>query len=1420
MEKLDIIKDIAVKNKSAEEWRRFKDLFETYLIATEKSNKEESVKLALLKVLGGRIVLDEYNNSFRETPPRTLKEALETLEKKFNAGESEHYLAHVFWTRAQLQSETIDEWLIDLRKKAQPCKFKEEDRMLRDKIVAGVACSLTRRELLKQKQLTLQETIDICLAMENSATQLRSFQMAGAPRTERTIEEDGSAAPEADTFVLTERRPRFNGRGGPKRYQNNNSWQSRNQASQGYGPQIRCRHCAKGHRPGDANCPARGKQCAVCGKFNHFAAVCSKRQQRVETIDDDQANAESTDEELQLIYAVRSERSRMIYMKCAVRENNGRVTRFQIDSGASCNVVPISQVPQARLNTTIRPTLRVYDKKTLRSLGKTKITLTQLKTGKKHEVEFVVVREELQPILGRFTSEKLGILSVDYSQIDSVTEHMSGAGKESDSEKKIRQLVRLYPGVFDGELGMFPGEVRLAVKPHAVPSCNVSCSVPPHLRSQLKQKLEQLIKREVIERVDHPTQWVNRLSLQVKKNGDLRICLDPRKLNEVLIREVFHTPAFDEILPNLSKVKLFSKFDLSDGFWHCKMDKESSQLTTFQTPFGRFRFLRMPFGLSVAPEIFYKNLVHLLEGLEGTHALADDVLVCGRGETLEEAERDHDRNLSRFLRRCQEKGIKLNKEKTTLKTPDTKFFGFILTERGLQIDPEKQKRLAHMRAPRDVVGLKSFLGMLAHISRFLPDLAQVLGPLRELCRSGREWEWGAPQKDAFERATTMVSRSPILAFFDVEKEVEIECDASKDGLGAALIQEGRPVYFASRAMSPTETRYAQIEKELLAIKYAVNRFRYFIYPKLVTVYTDHRPLINIVKKPLDDVPLRLQRMLLDIQRYNAKLVYRPGREMKFADALSRCPMEASPRIQEEIRIVRLLPMRDLTVELLREQARESEEYRQLIETVRQGWPESKRKLKPAVAELYAYRARLTVEDDLVLCGDTIVVPRNLRKEFIRRSCYAHMSAAATWQRARSCIFWPRMKQDIEQHILQCPGCQTYPNAPKKEPMVPHEIPTRPWQKVGLDIAALKNQKILVVVDYYSNLVIAMPLPDRPTSTSIVRRIKQLFMMFGLCEVMMTDADPLFRSTEFLQFVREWNFRHDMSSPHYHQSHGKAEAAVAIIKRIIRRAGAAKEEWERGVIAYNDTPQEKLGGATPSQMFHSRRFKTDLPVRPRLLQPEIKTHRYAIRARRQHLERMKRSYDRGANELMPLRCGEAVRVRPTRLGVTEWTHGRVLKALPHRRYLVQLDNGVTCYRNRRHLVKESQTEQQTDAPIQSEMVERKKDNSQSLVTFWDLIEPGTDSPNSRSEGETFKAQQDSDQHDPRVEETSTEGSSEVTTTAEQEPKRRHAETEELTANEGTEVAESDAGKGRQLRDRSALQKPQRYQATGSKDCIQS
>ena len=191
-----------------------------------------------------------------------------------------------------------------------------------------------------------------------------------------------------------------------------------------------------------------------------------------------------------------------------------------------------------------------------------------------------------------------------------------------------------------------------------------------------------------------------------------------------------------------------------------------------------------------------------------------------------------------------------------------------------------------MPPPTDVAGVQWLLGLAQYLSKFLPYLSDITMPLRELTQKETEWEWGQAQQDALQTLKTAVSGTPVLRYYNVKEEVTLQCDASQSGLGAALLQNGQPVAYASRALTPTETRYAQIEKELLAIVFACDHFEAYVYGReAVQVETDHQPLVSIVKKPLNSAPSRLQRMLLRLQKYNLNLKYKRGPMMFLADTL-------------------------------------------------------------------------------------------------------------------------------------------------------------------------------------------------------------------------------------------------------------------------------------------------------------------------------------------------------------------------------------------------------------------------------------------------------------------------------------------------------------------------------------------------------
>ena len=226
--------------------------------------------------------------------------------------------------------------------------------------------------------------------------------------------------------------------------------------------------------------------------------------------------------------------------------------------------------------------------------------------------------------------------------------------------------------------------------------------IPKALKERFKKEIDRLQSLGVIGPVDQPTPWVSSVVVATKKSRALRICIDPRPLNAALKRERYQLAILDDVLPELGQAKIFSTVDLCSGYWHCVLDEESSLLTTFATPFGRYRWGRLPFGLSVSSEIFQKRVNQALAGLEGVLDIVDDILIYGVGDTEKQANADHDQKLTKLLERCQSQGIALNPDKLKLRAKSVTFMGHMLTNEGIRIDPDKAKAIREMPKPGKV----------------------------------------------------------------------------------------------------------------------------------------------------------------------------------------------------------------------------------------------------------------------------------------------------------------------------------------------------------------------------------------------------------------------------------------------------------------------------------------------------------------------------------------------------------------------------------------------------------------------------------------------------------------------------------------------------------------------------------------------
>ena len=415
-----------------------------------------------------------------------------------------------------------------------------------------------------------------------------------------------------------------------------------------------------------------------------------------------------------------------------------------------------------------------------------------------------------------------------------------------------------FKDVFTG-IGLFPGECIIHLKQDAVPVVHPPRKVPVALRKPLKAELKRMEDNDIIVKVTEPTDWVNSLVVTEKpKTGKICVCLDPQALNKAIRRPHYPVHTLDDILPQLTDAKFFSILDARSGYWGIKLSKSSSYLTTFNTPYGRYRYLRLPFGLICSQDEFQRKADEAFEGLDGVASIVDDVLVYG--STKEE----HDMRLRNVLLRARSKGIRFNPDKAKISASEVPYFGHILSSNGLKPDPEKVKAIISMESPKDRPELETFMGMVTYLTRFAPNLAEITAPMRSLLKTKTEYIWDTPQEGSFNKVKQVLTKTPVLVFYNQHKPLTLQVDASKHGLGATLLQDGQPVAFASKSLTDTEVNYAQIEKETYAILFGCKRFHHYVYGRPVLVQSDHKPIESIWKKPLHTAPPRIQRMLLQL----------------------------------------------------------------------------------------------------------------------------------------------------------------------------------------------------------------------------------------------------------------------------------------------------------------------------------------------------------------------------------------------------------------------------------------------------------------------------------------------------------------------------------------------------------------------------
>ncbi|XP_059057447.1 uncharacterized protein LOC131851041 [Achroia grisella] len=587
------------------EWEKWKKSFLIYFEACELSKKEKKVQInILLHIIGEkcREIYDQFTETFK-----TIEEVIQKFDDFFLPKKNLTIERHRFFTRNQQDTETVTQYVFELNKMAAKCEFKDLcSDLVRDRLICGIKDAAMRERLLREYNLTLEKAVDICRLAEVSHAQAEHIETKNPEYHVHDVKNNNNEhwRERTDIHWINRGSSRTRANRGVRRIPSDRRSGHVPTSSHGvktnrFSSNSECNRCGRIHNR--YKCPAYGQKCNKCSRMNHFSRMC----RIFEVLEED-----STD---QVIHNLKtSSFSSDWLVKLYIR---GQLVDFKLDTGADVNVIPLKLLSKLSTNksdlTSTKIKLQAYSGDSIKVIGKCYYKVTHKQNN--YILKFIIVDVDSSAILGRNSCEELQLIK----RIMSVS--------TEDSNNKI---LNKYLDVFTG-LGCLPGKYKIKLHKNISPVVHAPRKLPIALKENVKNTLLEMVNDGIIAKVEGPTDWVNSMTVVKKASGDLRICLDPRDLNKAIRREHFKLPTFEEITSNLCGAKFFTTLDAKQSFWQVMLHEDSTDLCTFNTPFGRYKFLRMPFGISSASEIFHNRLYNHFDDIEGVILFVDDLLVYG-----------------------------------------------------------------------------------------------------------------------------------------------------------------------------------------------------------------------------------------------------------------------------------------------------------------------------------------------------------------------------------------------------------------------------------------------------------------------------------------------------------------------------------------------------------------------------------------------------------------------------------------------------------------------------------------------------------------------------------------------------------------------------------------------------------------------
>ena len=1227
---------------NSDNWLEYVERVEQYFIANEITT-EVKKKGILLTIIGSEAYTLLRSLTEPEKPSeKTYQQIVDILKRHLNPKPITIAERWKFYQRSQNNGEALKDYIAELRRLSRYCEFGGFlDEAIRDKFVCGLLNSSIRKRLLTEENLNLERATNLALSLE-------------ASKHENKLMDNNEGVNKVN----------FDKR--------------------------RCYRCSDDTHLADS-CRYKTFICRNCNLKGHLARACRRKKGNVINSEinttkqspytksrrdgndegshsghNDENNLYTGEDEVTWVKMLRGTNPYKILLPV-----NGNEIEFEIDTGSGKTIFSekvyrekLNEIPLEKSNLT----LRTYLGEKLPVLGKLRV---KIEYNKQNVTEYVhVVQGHGPTLLGRDILSRIDLNWSAVYRIESRQNMENGVPHDF-----IEKLSINYQPLFTNKTGHVPGEIfkaKFHVVKDATPIFRKSRKVPFALEEAVSRELKRLEDEGIIQSIPY-SDWASPIVIVPKADGQIRITGDfKRTINPSIHTEQYPLPNPEELFQKMQGGKLFTKLDLKEAYLQIELHEECKKYFVINTPDGLKQNNRMVYGGPSGPAIFQRFLSGQLKDVEMIAVNQDDVLISGRNTT------HHIKNLKEVLDKFRELGITLNLKKCKFFQTKVEYVGFIISKDGVSTNPEKIKPILEAPDPKNITELRSFLGAINYYGNFITDMAVLTAPLNMLLGKGVEWKWSEDEKEAFEVLKRKLAETPVLCLYDKNLPLKLSCDASSYGIGAILShvfpdKTERPIAFASRSLNKSEKNYSQLDKEALAIIFALQKFRQYVYGRKFTLCTDNKALAYIFDREAEIPTLaasRIARWAVKLSEYDYDVQFKTTKQHANVDMLSRLPLETT--IEEQsinaLNIVQIncLP---ITAQQIQEETIKDVILKKVISYVQSGrWP--LKKIDNDILPYYNKRNELSVQKGVIMWGLKVIIPYKYRKDIIDELHKQHPGITRMKTLSRIHVWYPQIDKDIENCVKSCYECNKSKGKPVKAFVHPWTWPAKPFDRVHVDFFTLYGRNYLLLVDSHSKWLEVEQMSSTKTYHTI-QTLRRWFVRFGVPIQLVSDNGPQFVAAEFEQFLNENGVKHIKCSAYHPSSNGGAERFVQTVKKGLRAChienGVSARKHDNFLFSYRTTPSS-VTGKTPSELLLNRQIRSRLDLlRPNMDTPHKDTS-LNERMRKYNEKMQKRVQGRGPVRI--LQEGDKVFVR-NHVGKNRWFTGYIVSKVADRTYIVKI-----------------------------------------------------------------------------------------------------------------------------------------------------